>query len=427
MVVVIFATIIISCKDDDEGEAAFELSALTANDIDLNGATSPSDVPTDAIITATFAADVDPASATTTNVKLIRDYDDAEIPLSVSGSGKTLTIDPVDPLGTGTLYLLQLGAGLMSSGGQPFAAVERSFTTAGTFAPAGVVAHWSFENSAEDIVGDYDAAAENVIDITYAASRSEAAGQAAVLNGTSSIIEVPNGSQLLSSQFAVSFWVFLNNDGKTTGNFTFGIGNFHGLQFEMAADAKFFKFAQGIELEDGTTVTNDFAFDANGKTNQNLATADEQKGIDNATTLDKEYGGDGIQQLIANKWAHITFVFDGANKTRALYINGEPVMKQDLKLLSGASVDAGLKPLATAKGLKFIPVDPSSTDGTYNDNLAFGWWQNRDAGFGTAWGDWAVFTNPGANHFRGMLDDFRFFNTALTDTEIQLMYNSEKP
>ena len=36
-----------------------------------------------------------------------------------------------------------------------------------------------------------------------------------------------------------------------------------------------------------------------------------------------------------------------------------------------------------------------------------------------------VFTT--SNHFKGMLDDVRIFHVALTETEVQLLYNSEKP
>jgi hypothetical protein len=41
--------------------------------------------------------------------------------------------------------------------------------------------------------------------------------------------------------------------------------------------------------------------------------------------------------------------------------------------------------------------------------------------------DWADYANPDNNHFKGQLDDIRIWHKALTENEITLMYNSEKP
>jgi len=45
-------------------------------------------------------------------------------------------------------------------------------------------------------------------DITYTASRNPAAGMAATFNGTTSLIEIPNGDQLMNTDdFTLSVWV----------------------------------------------------------------------------------------------------------------------------------------------------------------------------------------------------------------------------
>ncbi|MBK7732518.1 MAG: hypothetical protein IPI37_07085 [Bacteroidales bacterium] len=41
--------------------------------------------------------------------------------------------------------------------------------------------------------------------------------------------------------------------------------------------------------------------------------------------------------------------------------------------------------------------------------------------------DWADYANSGNKHFKGQLDDIRIWHKALTENEITLMYNSEKP
>jgi hypothetical protein len=40
---------------------------------------------------------------------------------------------------------------------------------------------------------------------------------------------------------------------------------------------------------------------------------------------------------------------------------------------------------------------------------------------------WGGYDFPGANHFKGQLDDVRIYHKVLSPVEIQLMYDSEKP
>ena len=58
-----------SCKKDNT-PVSLSLSTLVAGSIDLNGATSPTNVPVNAAITATFNTDVDALTATASNIKL---------------------------------------------------------------------------------------------------------------------------------------------------------------------------------------------------------------------------------------------------------------------------------------------------------------------------------------------------------------------
>jgi len=82
--------------------------------IDLNGATAPTNVPVNPTITATFSTDVDVATATTSNVTLTESYDALSIPLTVTASGKVVTITPIASLANGALYTLAVTAGFKS-------------------------------------------------------------------------------------------------------------------------------------------------------------------------------------------------------------------------------------------------------------------------------------------------------------------------
>ncbi|MDV7397841.1 hypothetical protein RZS08_40950, partial [Arthrospira platensis SPKY1] len=75
----------------------------------------------------------------------------------------------------------------------------------------------------------------------------------------------------------------------------------------------------------------------------------------------------------------------------------------------------------TVVGMKYGGAEPD-----VKNDLAFGFIQSRA---GTMWDNepWGGYDFPDANHFKGQLDDIRFFHKVLTPTEIQLMYNSEKP
>jgi len=396
-----------NCGNDDDDPEAITLSSLTAGSIDLNGATSPTNVPVDAVITATFSTDVDDATATESNITLTRDYDDAELPLNISVDGNVVTITPEEDLGSGTLYILRI-AGLESTEGESLgSAIERNFTTAGTFSPAGVVAHFTFEDNANDVVGSYDPTAGDVVDVTYVDSRKAAAGKAASFNGTTTIIEVPNADDFMSyDDFAISFWV--KADGTENGQFVFGLGAWKGFQFEIAGDWAWVKLATQYDQGDGTTDSEDSWFPGNGQTKDN--------GGWQGWTFHKDVtasGGVG-ETYFKDKWAHVVVTYDAATKINTMYVNGEKVKEHDFNLWPNDS-----------KKKNIVGVGYAGNDAPGNE-LALGFIQARENRIVTdTWADYAH--DDATNHFKGLLDDFRVFDHPLTATEVQLMYNSEKP
>ncbi|MFA6482431.1 MAG: LamG-like jellyroll fold domain-containing protein [Bacteroidales bacterium] len=405
LLTVMLAAVLNSCKKDPTD---FTLATLVTGTIDLNGATSVNTVPVKPAIVATFNTDIDVATAIPANVSLIQDYDKAVIIVTVTASGKTLTITPVDDLGNGALYNLTLSSGLKSTGGLALTQVIRKFTTIGTFVPKGTFAHWNFEDNANDVVGTFDPLPSGIVNITYSASHSTSAGKAANFDGTTSIIEIPNGDQLVNTHdFTLSLWVKPANSGK--GHFIIGLAAFYGFQFELNANFSSFKMPVQFDYGDGTSGTGgDLFYNGDGKTKDN--------GGWKGTVYNKE--NSTLSSLLQEKWFHITYVYNSLTKQRAMFLNGELVVKQDHNLWFD---DNGVPYKETGiVGLKYAGVAPETVN-----ELAFGFVQSRA---GTLWDTeaWGGYDLPGANHFQGQLDEVRIFHKALTDNEILLMYNSEK-
>lgn len=396
-----------SCEEDEPAELT--LVSLTAGDIDLNGATTPNNVPIDAEITATFSTNVDEAT-TAANITLLRDYDDANVELDITVAGNVVTIKPATIFGTGTLYALSFGAGLASTEGKTLTAASRNFTTAGTFAVAGAVAHWTFEDNANDVIGSFGPAASGVVAITYGASHNANAGKAAEFNGTTSIIEIPNGDQLMNNgDWTLSFWVKAVSTNKTNGHFVMGLGAFYGFQFEIFGDYGGCKLAATYAhtKEPNGTTTEDLWFPGDGKDKDNGG----WQGWDFVRDLT---GSGGVAALLKDKWAHVVCMYDATTKKGTMYINGQKMKSQDFNLWP----EGDAKRFVT--GLKYKGVAPEVVN-----ELAFGFIQSRA---GTLWDneDWGGYDKPGANHFKGSLDDIIIYKKTLTEAEIQLMYNSGK-
>ncbi|MBL7857684.1 MAG: Ig-like domain-containing protein [Cyclobacteriaceae bacterium] len=405
------STLITSCDDDEP--PALTLVSLTAGSIDLNGATSATGVPTGATITAEFSTEVDPASVSA--ITLERQFDAAAYASTITVDGKTVTINPNTDFSTGTLFILEFGAGLKSTGGKTLTtAIERNFSTEGTFAVPGAVAHWTFEDNANDIIGSYDAAAAQIVDITYAAGRKADAGKAASFNGTTSIIEISNGDQLMNTQnFTLSFWVKAteHTDNVDKGHFVMGLGAFYGFQFEIFGGYGGWKLATRYEFNNaGTinTITEDNAFNGDGKD----ATNGGWQGF--AFTKDLTASG-GPSAIIKDKWVHMVYTYNSTTKQGIYYANGEKMRELDFDLWP----DGDNKTFIT--GLKYGGVEPD-----VKNELAFGFIQSRA---GTLWDDepWGGYAQASANHFKGLLDDVIIYHKVLTAAEVTSMYNSGKP
>lgn len=264
------------------------------------------------------------------------------------------------------------------------------------------------------MIGTKDPTANQIVDITYVAGRKTEAGKAASFNGTTSIIEISNGDQLMNTNnFTLSFWVkaIPHTDNADKGHFVMGLGAFFGFQFEIYGGFGGWKLATRYNYNNAGTIgttTEDNGFNGDGKGASNGG----WQGF--AFTKDLTTSG-GPASIIKDKWAHIVYTYNGATKQGIYYANGEKMREMDFDLWP----DGDNKRFIT--GLKYGGSEPD-----VKNELAFGFVQSRA---GTLWDNepWGGYDLPGSNHFKGLLDDVFIYHKVLTPGEVTTMYNSGKP
>ena len=181
------------------------------------------------------------------------------------------------------------------------------------------------------MIGTKDPTANQIVDITYVAGRKTEAGKAASFNGTTSIIEISNGDQLMNTNnFTLSFWVkaIPHTDNADKGHFVMGLGAFFGFQFEIYGGFGGWKLATRYNYNNAGTIgttTEDNGFNGDGKGASNGG----WQGF--AFTKDLTTSG-GPASIIKDKWAHIVYTYNGATKQGIYYANGEKMREMDFDL-----------------------------------------------------------------------------------------------
>ena len=400
-----------SCK---KNPTPIALGSITIGSIDLNGVTAPTNVPVNPVITATFSTAVDASTATSSNITLTQDYNSADIPCTFDVSGAVVTITPTPVLANGALYKLDITSGLKATSGESLTALNRSFTTLGSFLPAGAVAVWTFNGNSNDQMGTYNPVTDGVIGITFVTGRNANAGQAASFNGTTSLIEIPNGNVLEnSSDFSISLWMKPDTTAKRD-QFVFGLAGWYGFQFEYNSNVYVnanpdlsqigqCKLAAQYSYTGGST-SQDLWLDGTGATKDN--------GGWQGWTFSKNLvasGGTGVNGLLAQKWAQVICTYDHTTKLGTMYINGQKMKEQDFNLYPA--------PLLNATGLLYAGA-------AGNNNLVFGFIQDKNSP--TIPDGWADYTITSNGHYQGLLDDVAIYHTVLTQALVTQMYNSGK-
>ena len=413
-----------ACKTEEPVPDALAVLSLVANgtdlqsgsaaSVDLNGASAATDVPLDAEIVVTFNKAVDAATASTSNFTLTDGSNN--ITVTVSASGSAVTIAPEGELTRGITYTLTLGGGLMASDGGAFTETTRNFTAAGR---ADIVppqdgaqqAYWKFDGNANAAVGGNDGT--EVAAITYGEDRFGNQESAVYFDGDASLIEIPNGDQLMSQNFTVSFWMRIdtnqhtNAGGGNAGHFVMGVGDEYGFFIEVFGNLSGMKKRSQYSRTDGSTTANDFFFNGDGKNG------------DNGGWIGIEYEADltatgGLGAEIDQQWSHMVITYDGTTNKRSLYINGTLMETDALNNTTGLNDLNGLTFDATGGGTN--TVGTALALGFFHDRVSTHWSTEP-------WGDYNLATS---NHFKGALDDIRFFDVALSESEVGELYAAEK-
>ncbi len=404
-----------SCEEDEE-PGSLTVSSITATGTDLetgetvtkdlNAATAPTDVPIDAEVKITFNKDVDEATVAAANITISSANGDVNLNINVSGAEVTLSSE--NELDRGTEYTLSLAAGLQASDGGTFEAIERSFKTAGQ----GIVtppqsdkqvAYFTFNNTLEDFTGNHSHG--NIAQVTgYVKDRFGYVNSAAEFNGETDIVDVSNPGDMINPSTTISFWmkVDLSDPNYENGMFLMGATAEYGFFFELGkAD-----FGPWIKV-----ATRHKAHpDATGDFTSATAWGDAIKG--EGADFGDVWEGD-LGNLIDGKWVHFVLTYDHTNSMKRAYINATKVWENDL-----ASSDEWK--------MQDMHIDTESpTDASADIGIGFAGSSDNHS---TGWADYQTYVDDDvAKTFSGYMDDVRFFSTALSATEVQTLYDAEKP
>jgi hypothetical protein len=394
----------ISCKKD-EVIADFKLESLKAGNVDLYGATSAVGVPVDQTIVAVFTDDIDAATVTSA-LSLLKGT--SAVAFTTSVSGKTLTITVTGDLMTGTKYSLSFSAALKSIQGDAMSDVTVPFTTIGVGVDTPPqsdkqVLYLQFNNSIVDIVGSHT---NPYTKAAYTTDRFGTANGAALFAGAASagtgdIIEIA-GNNLINPSMTINLWYKIDAADYVDGKAMFGMATERGYFMELGGGLGWCKLATSHKLDPdpnnhyyGTAWT-----DPNG-----------DGSIGGQVIYD--YAGD-LSVLMGDKWTMLTMTFDASTSIKTIYFDGVKIMQVDLDLdaTEWYLADMELASKADGTGDPFVGIDPV---------LSLGYMCSR-ANTATGWSDYSTATNT----FKGMMDDFRMFNVALSESDVTALYNSEK-
>ncbi|MEM6343820.1 MAG: LamG-like jellyroll fold domain-containing protein [Bacteroidota bacterium] len=405
-----------ACKE--ELPEALTVSAIEANGtdlktgdaltLDLNGITAAVDVPLDAVITINFNKALDPNNELGTNVSLNNGSED--VALTLASSGSILTITPMENLDRGIVYILTLGGGLLAEDNGLFSQTTRTFTAAGRAAvtppqSAAQMAYFKLDGDANSSVGNYEG---TEIAIEYGLDRFGDVGSAAMFDGDVSIIEVPNGDQLLTDSWTLSYWLKVDPTDHVGGHFVMGIGDLYGFFIEITGNMSSMKFTGRYQKDNATTIANDFFINADGK--------DANNGGWEAIEFEADLrSSGGLASIFDQEWAHMVITYNGETNKRSLYLNGQLIETDNLNAVAD---------LSNITGLTFD--DSGSGSDVIGNALALGFNHDRTTTHwsNTSWGD---YNKVDANHFKGAMDDVRFFEAAYSEADVLELYNAEKP
>lgn len=408
------------CSEDDPSALRIVGVEVTGTDlatgntttVDLNGATSATDVPPDGVLTITFSKAVDPATVSTTSVTLTAGAEAVDVAVVVDGS--IVTITPTDLLDQGTLHTISVSAAVSANDGGNFSAASRTFTTAGT-APAVVpqadnlVVYLSFNGEVVDEMG-HEILNDEVTLGTDRFGNVESSGS---FNGTTNYVGIEYGTDMSNANTTVSYWIKLPASADYATHIgvsqyvTFALGGNSGTYHEFGRFAccdNVFDYLKYVTNHTNSGTASDFAADFSEMKNEGTPGGTQVIEVDNIPWLEEQTG----------QWVHIVTSWNAAARRKSFYINGVPSTVYELTASDEYALDDAI-----------IDVAAIDLDATNSRNLYLGsgvpyWATKTETGI-------TPFRADVAHAFKGQMDDFRMFSVALTDAEVLTLYNAEKP
>ncbi len=393
-----------SCKKNDTAPA-ISLASITSGITDLNGAVPATGVTISDNIIVVLSTNVDAATATTANITLMRGS--VSVPIAITVSGSTITIDPTDNLLTGTTYTLSLN-NLKSDQAQSLAAISVSFTTAGVGLDTppqkdSQVMYLQLNGDVTDITGNATASFQQVGFTTdrFGTANGAASFAGAATPGTGDIVEL-TGSTFINPSTTISVWFQVDPANYASGSkIMFGIATERGYFMELSAFDGWMKLATSHKVNPdpnshyfGTAWT-----DPNGSGTHAGALA--------------EYTG-SIKDFLGTTWHQLTMTYDASTEIKTIYVDDIIMLEVSLANPPEWSLtDLAIANQADGTGAVVGGIDPV---------LTLGFLCSR-ANTATGWSDYSTATNT----FKGALDDMRIWNKALTASEVATLYTSEKP
>lgn len=404
----------VGCSDDDDngGLSTFEVTAITASgtdadtgepvsDIDLYGATAADNVPVDATIEIVFDQDIDGDDASD-HITVTGGAENPDV--TATASGNIVTVTFADDLEGGTTYTLNIDDSIEGFLGGLFNEdVTVTFTTAGRpeVTPpqeGNLTFYMDFDGELVDATGNYEVGFNEVSG--YEEDRFGTASAAARFDGNGDMIDISNSENLLSESMTISFWMLVDaaDTNKLDHSFSIvGAAAEKGFFIELGGpeNSSWIKPPTSHMDPDGNfgTAWSD-AINGGGNTNEVVTTA---------------YEGN-VDELFDDKWTHFVLTYDAATSIKTVYIDGEIVRQEDFT--------------NQEQVLQEMAFNDVGVEETINKDLGIGFY-GSSTNAATEWAMYPQDTPENANTFSGALDDLRIWDIALTQDEVEQLYDAE--
>ncbi len=254
-------------------------------------------------------------------------------------------------------------------------------------ASANLIAYWSFNDTPNDAKGRVGTATDSV---KYVAGKRGKAYQGG--NGAYITFPYAAGDNMASvKQYTVAFWVKFAERGGADGILSLSGGEVV-TGSDGVASTPSDHWAAGMQIyQDGP------------------ADSVQLRTVGNRNSFGLIWGPEGKSPMaVGSAWYHFAVKYDNANSTKSYYLNGKNL---GYLAVDSLTQGAGLTPDELLGDLHLY----TRADGKANIGV-IGYWANNVLGYDVQ--SWQ-------GSFLGQLDEMRFYNRALTDAEMQALYDAE--